>query len=81
MNPLGVPVLFGKYKKSGYQTMFQEDICWFDRWGIMLTDIERRTEPSNKREFESRYVGVCKTALVRVAVFCVTFRHWFLKIV
>ncbi len=30
--------LFGKFVNSGYQTMLQEDSCWFDSWGALITD-------------------------------------------
>lgn len=31
-------VLFGHYKRAGYQTMWQEDLCWKAMWGLM-TDL------------------------------------------
>eukprot|EP00794_Sanderia_malayensis_P003342 gene3342-3831_t len=30
--------LFGKFVNHGYQTMLQEDSCWFDSWGALITD-------------------------------------------
>ena len=53
-NPLGIGELFGEYQRNGYQTTFQEDICWYDSSGIMLTDLERRYVPSTPQEFEKR---------------------------
>ncbi|XP_078343835.1 uncharacterized protein LOC144629491 [Oculina patagonica] len=53
--PLGVEVLYGTFQKWGYQTLFQEDLCWYDRWGSALTDIEKREVPSEDSEFQSRW--------------------------
>ncbi|CAB4030612.1 uncharacterized protein LOC113677807, partial [Paramuricea clavata] len=52
---LGIPVLFGEYKKSGYQTLFQEEGCWFDHWGLMLTDVERYPTPRRREGFAKRW--------------------------
>jgi len=38
--PVGVEVLFETFKKCGYQTLFQEDLCWYDKGGIDLTDLK-----------------------------------------
>ena len=53
--PLGVEVLFGNCKEWGYQTLYQEDLCWYDRWGIGLTDLEMRVVPKGHSEFRKRY--------------------------
>ncbi|KAJ7315079.1 hypothetical protein OS493_038971 [Desmophyllum pertusum] len=61
--PLGVEVMYGTFQKWGYQTLFQEDLCWFDKWGTVLTDIEERPEPSGESEFKSSITSakcVCK---------------------
>ena len=34
----GLDSLFGKYSNLGYQTVLQEDSCWFDSWGALITD-------------------------------------------
>ena len=52
--PLGVEVLYGAFKKWGYQTFFQEDLCWYDIWGTALTDMERREMPKTNYEFKVR---------------------------
>lgn len=52
--PLGVEVLYRTFKRWGYQTLFQEDLCWFDRWGVVLTDLEIRRKPSMDSEFIER---------------------------
>ena len=51
---LGVEVLYGTFKKWGYQTFFQEDLCWYDEWGSVLTDIEKRAAPQLSSEFRER---------------------------
>lgn len=52
--PLGVEVLFGTFTEWGYQTLYQEDLCWYDRWGIGLTDLEMRGVPEEHSEFKER---------------------------
>ena len=32
-----VDKLFGIFKKLGYQTLLQEESCWYDQWGSILT--------------------------------------------
>ena len=54
-DPLGVEVLFGAFSKWGYQTLFQEDLCWYDYWGIGLTDLQVRGRPDGDFEFKDRY--------------------------
>ena len=54
--PLGVEVLFGKFKEWGYQTLFQEDLCWYDYWGIGLTDLHIREGPVEDEQFKARYI-------------------------
>lgn len=51
---LGVEVLYGTFKKWGYQTLFQEDLVWFDYWGIILTDLELRSKPTVDSGFMAR---------------------------
>ena len=52
---LGLPVLFGEYKKAGYQTVFQGEECWYDHWGIMLTNFEKYTTSREKEGFAKKY--------------------------
>ena len=52
--PLGVEVLYKTFKEWGYQTVYQEDLCWFDQWGIGLTNLEVRKMPSTSSEFKKR---------------------------
>ncbi|XP_046855342.1 uncharacterized protein LOC124448376 isoform X2 [Xenia sp. Carnegie-2017] len=55
VKPLGIHVLFGEYKHSGYQTLFQEEGCWYDYWGLMLTDVERFPTPKDSEGFIKRW--------------------------
>ena len=32
----GQEVLYKLFKNAGYATFYQEETCWFDKWGIML---------------------------------------------
>ncbi|KAJ7389015.1 ligand-gated sodium channel [Desmophyllum pertusum] len=54
--PLGTEVMYGTFQKWGYQTLFQEDLCWYDIWGIMLTEIQRRAMISGDSELKSRWM-------------------------
>ncbi|KAK3746269.1 hypothetical protein QZH41_016524, partial [Actinostola sp. cb2023] len=38
IRPVGIEKLFGHYKRAGYQTMWEEDLCWKGRWGL-VTDL------------------------------------------
>lgn len=49
-------VLYGAFQKAGYQTLFQEDLCWYDIWGSLLTNNQKRAVPSGDAEFKSRLV-------------------------
>lgn len=33
---VGMEDLFGRYKRAGYQTSWQEDLCWKGRWGLFV---------------------------------------------
>ncbi|XP_028395200.1 uncharacterized protein LOC114519289 [Dendronephthya gigantea] len=55
IKPLGISVLFGEYQKNGYQTMFQEEGCWYDLWGLMLTDVERHPTLTDREGFAKRW--------------------------
>lgn len=35
-------VLFKRFKEEGYQTMMQEDACWYDKWGSIITSNKKR---------------------------------------
>ena len=34
--PVNMSAIFGHYKRAGYHTIFQEDLCWKGIWGLML---------------------------------------------
>ncbi|KAK3718436.1 hypothetical protein QZH41_014430 [Actinostola sp. cb2023] len=36
---MGINVMYEHFHKHGYQTLFQEDLCWYDTSGTLLTDI------------------------------------------
>lgn len=55
--PLGIEVLFATFKEWGYQSLYQEDLCWYDTWGIGLTDLEIKRIPDGHAEFRERYGG------------------------
>ena len=38
-----------EFKKHGYQTMFQEDNCWHDSWGIVLNNLLRSNGAANEK--------------------------------
>ena len=40
--PVNMSAMFGHYKRAGYHTIFQEDLCWKGIWGLML-DLGERT--------------------------------------
>lgn len=33
---VGMEYLFGHYKRAGYQTSWQEDLCWEGQWGLFV---------------------------------------------
>ncbi|XP_031550213.1 uncharacterized protein LOC116287668 [Actinia tenebrosa] len=37
---VGMDVMYGHFQKQGYQTIFQDDLCWYDSWGTLLNDIK-----------------------------------------
>ena len=39
--------LFTIFKKAGYQTLLQEDTCWYDEWGSILTGNRKLKTKSN----------------------------------
>lgn len=45
-NSYGLQVLYGHFRKLGYQTLLQEDSCWYDSWGTLITDNKHRENVS-----------------------------------
>lgn len=37
-NSYGLEILYSHFQKLGYQSLLQEDSCWFDTWGALITD-------------------------------------------
>ena len=53
--------LFGEFIESGYQTMLQEDSCWFDSWGALITDnIHDLTPLTASQHFIQRWTSLNK---------------------
>ena len=53
--------LFGAFIEHGYQTMLQEDSCWFDSWGALITDnIHDLTLLSTSEQFADRWRNLNK---------------------
>ncbi|KXJ27905.1 uncharacterized protein LOC110232882 [Exaiptasia diaphana] len=36
IRPVGMEKFFGTFKRAGYQTMWQEDLCWEGQWGLTI---------------------------------------------
>ena len=48
--------LYGHFKKQGYRTLFQEDNCWYDRWGtIFMNNVRKDKQPRNIEEFKKSF--------------------------
>ena len=45
-----IQALFSAFKMRGYKTLLQEDSCWHDKWGSLLTGNEKLRSPINKKE-------------------------------
>ncbi|XP_031553838.1 uncharacterized protein LOC116290865 [Actinia tenebrosa] len=56
--PLGINVLYGHYKRHGYQTMFQEDMCFYDRWGCVLDGIKMKGDSKATAEKWTDYQNI-----------------------
>ena len=39
---IGINTLYAHFKRHGYYTLFQEDSCWYDRWGTVLENNIRK---------------------------------------
>ena len=48
--------IFSRFKKAGYQTLLQEDTCWYDRWGSILTSNKKRhSKLKHKEDFKREW--------------------------
>ncbi|XP_065053191.1 uncharacterized protein LOC135682292 isoform X2 [Rhopilema esculentum] len=53
--------LFGEFIAHGYQTMLQEDSCWFDSWGAIITDnVHDLTPLTTTERFLDRWTALNK---------------------
>ncbi|XP_068733851.1 uncharacterized protein [Montipora capricornis] len=48
-------ILFGHFKRAGYQTMWQEDLCWMANWGLM-TDFDAEDWKELRFRLRENYV-------------------------
>ena len=53
--PVNMSAMFGHYKRAGYHTIFQEDLCWKGIWGLML-DLGVRKWNDLQKEMESTFI-------------------------
>ena len=53
--PLNISALFGHYKRAGYHTVWQEDLCWKGIWGLM-TDLGVNRWDRLQEEMKSAYI-------------------------
>ena len=56
-----IGMLFSAFIEHGYQTMLQEDSCWFDSWGALITDnIHDLTPLTSTDQFIDRWANLKK---------------------
>lgn len=53
--PVEMDVMFGHFKRSGYETMWQEDLCYKGIWGLM-TDVGARDWTNLQTNLEDSYI-------------------------
>jgi len=59
--PVNMSAMFGHYKRAGYHTIFQEDLCWKGIWGLML-DLGERSWSNLQRAMKATsidHTGTC----------------------
>ena len=53
---IGISTLYGHFKRHGYHTLFQEDSCWYDRWGTVLeNNIRKEKIPVDIKELKKSW--------------------------
>ena len=53
---IGINTLYGHLKRHGYRTLFQEDSCWYDRWGTVLENSIRKDKlPQSIEDFKKSW--------------------------
>ena len=55
VGPVEMEVMFGNFKKSGYQTMWQEDLCYKELWGLM-SDVGVEDWESLQTVLQDKYI-------------------------
>ena len=53
--PLNISALFGHYKRAGFHTVWQEDLCWKGIWGLM-SDLGVNSWGRLQEEMKSAYI-------------------------
>lgn len=53
--PVNMSAMFGHYKRAGYHTIFQEDLCWKGIWGLML-DLGEREWSNLQRAMKTTFI-------------------------
>ena len=51
----GIDVLAQKFKSLGYQTLFQEDLCWHDYWGSLLSPTYKQKLRYFTKDFQQAF--------------------------
>lgn len=51
----GIEEFFARFKKEGYTTLFQEDLCWYDDWGSMLDPRQKVGKVQNTKTRTERW--------------------------
>ncbi len=53
---IGINTLYDHFKRHGYHTLFQEDSCWYDRWGTVLeNNIRKEKIPESMEDFKKSW--------------------------
>ena len=66
--PVNISALFGQYKRAGFQTVWQEDLCWEGTWGLM-TDLGAEDWEGLQAKVKSTYIGHTGT-LINSSLIC-----------
>lgn len=62
----GIYNMMSSFQRNGYQTLVQEDLCFFDFWGSILSEnYNNKLKPFSKKfkEFYKQYLNVTNTFL------------------
>lgn len=57
----GIEDLFAIFNKRGYATLFQEDSCWYDKWGTLLEPRQRIGRVVNDSVITQRWHSFLET--------------------